>query len=211
MTRLAGVSSLVYSEAEVAKLEQEMADEIEEASAPTAADAPAEYVIPKDIKPEYLAGGGATGGNVTLGANATLTTGSKNTSTTYAGIISGTGSSLTKTGPGTLVLTGVNTYDAGTKINGGVVQTNASGVGSSGSITFGDNMQGWTVQSAKPGALVLTGPTSGPAGTDTAVVDLSADTAGSFSGGLQSTVIYNANSGYRRYLLYQGCFSRWMF
>ena len=62
MTRPAGVSSLVYSEAEVAKLEQEMADEIEEASAPTAADAPAEYVIPKDIKPEYLAGGGATGG-----------------------------------------------------------------------------------------------------------------------------------------------------
>jgi len=61
MTRPAGVSSLVYSEAEVAKLEQEMADEIEEASAPTAADAPAEYVIPKDIKPEYLAGGGATG------------------------------------------------------------------------------------------------------------------------------------------------------
>jgi hypothetical protein len=62
MTRPAGVSSLVYSEAEVAKLEQEMEDEIEEASAPTAADAPAEYVIPKDIKPEYLAGGGATGG-----------------------------------------------------------------------------------------------------------------------------------------------------
>jgi len=62
MTRPAGVSGLVYSEEEVAKLEQEMEDEIAEASAPTAADAPAEYVIPKDIKPEYLAGGGATGG-----------------------------------------------------------------------------------------------------------------------------------------------------
>ncbi len=62
MTRPAGVTSLVYTEAEVAKLEQEMVEEIEEGNAPTAADAPAEYVIPKDIKPEYLAGGGATGG-----------------------------------------------------------------------------------------------------------------------------------------------------
>ncbi len=62
MTRPAGVKSLVYTEEEVAKIEQEMVEEIEEGNAPTAADAPAEYVIPKDIKPEYLAGGGATGG-----------------------------------------------------------------------------------------------------------------------------------------------------
>jgi hypothetical protein len=62
MTRPAGVTSLVYTEEEVAKLEQEMVEEIEEGNAPTAPDAPAEYVIPKDIKPEYLAGGGATGG-----------------------------------------------------------------------------------------------------------------------------------------------------
>ena len=34
-----------------------------------------------------------------------------------------------------------------------------------GSVNFGGNMQGWTVQSSKPGALVLSGPTSGPAGT----------------------------------------------
>ncbi len=62
LTRPAGATSLVYSEEEVAKLEQEMVEEIEEGNAPTAKDAPAEYVIPKDIKPEYLAGGGATGG-----------------------------------------------------------------------------------------------------------------------------------------------------
>ena len=62
MTRPAGVKSLVYTEEEVGKIEQEMVEEIEEGNAPTAADAPAEYVIPKDIKPEYLAGGGATGG-----------------------------------------------------------------------------------------------------------------------------------------------------
>jgi hypothetical protein len=62
MTRPAGVNALVYSEADVTKLEHDMVKEIEEGAAPTAKDAPAEYVIPKDIKPEYLAGGGATGG-----------------------------------------------------------------------------------------------------------------------------------------------------
>lgn len=62
ITRPAGVKSLVYTEEEVAKIEQEMVEEIEEGNAPTPLDAPAEYVIPKDIKPEYLAGGGATGG-----------------------------------------------------------------------------------------------------------------------------------------------------
>jgi hypothetical protein len=62
MTRPAGVTSLVYSDAEVKQLEQAMVQEIEEGQEPTAKDAPAEYVIPKNIKPEYLAGGGATGG-----------------------------------------------------------------------------------------------------------------------------------------------------
>ena len=62
MTRPRGVTGLVYTEEEAAKLEHEMVEEIEEGQAPTAKDAPAAYVIPKDIKPEYLAGGGATGG-----------------------------------------------------------------------------------------------------------------------------------------------------
>lgn len=62
MTRPTGVTSLVYTEAQVKELEQAMVDEIAEGQAPTAKDAPAEYVIPKNIKPEYLAGGGATGG-----------------------------------------------------------------------------------------------------------------------------------------------------
>ena len=56
---------------------------------------------------------------------------------TIGGIISGSGSSLAKTGPGTLVVTGNNTYSGGTFINGGVLQTNSTGLGSSGSITFG--------------------------------------------------------------------------
>ena len=51
-----------------------------------------------------LAGGGATGGNVTLGAG-TLTTGGNNTSTAYAGNISG-GGGLIKTGSGAFTLSG---------------------------------------------------------------------------------------------------------
>jgi len=76
-----------------------------------------------------LAGGGALGGNVTLGANATLTTGSNNTSTTFGGIISGTGTSgLSKNGRGTLTLTGANTYSGATTIDRGtLVGTQNSG------------------------------------------------------------------------------------
>ncbi len=80
--------------------------------------------------------------NVTLG-NATLTTGTDNTSTTFAGIISGTGGSLTKTGTGTMALTGFNTYTGTTAINGGELNVgtaqngNVSGpLGSYGTITF---------------------------------------------------------------------------
>lgn len=52
-----------------------------------------------------------TAGNLTAG-NAT--------STSYSGVISGTGS-LTKTGTGTLTLSGANTYSGGTTISGGML------------------------------------------------------------------------------------------
>ncbi|MGC4016402.1 MAG: autotransporter-associated beta strand repeat-containing protein [Luteolibacter sp.] len=71
-----------------------------------------------------LSGGGASGGNVTLGA-ATLNTGSGNTSTSYSGILSGTGG-FTKTGSGTQTLTGTNTYTGTTTINGGTLAVNGS-------------------------------------------------------------------------------------
>lgn len=73
-----------------------------------------------------LAGGGANGGNVTLGA-ATLTTGGNNTSTTYDGVISGTGGGLTKTGSGTQTLTRANTYTGTTTISAGTLALGSSG------------------------------------------------------------------------------------
>ena len=69
-----------------------------------------------------LTGGGANGGNVTLGA-ATLTVGGDNTSpTAYEGSISGTGA-LTKIGSGALTLSGANGYAGPTTINGGTLQS----------------------------------------------------------------------------------------
>ncbi|MES2660956.1 MAG: autotransporter-associated beta strand repeat-containing protein [Verrucomicrobiota bacterium] len=82
-----------------------------------------------------LAGGGITGGNVTLGA-ATLTTGEANTSTTYAGVISGTGGALVKTGTGTLTLTGVNTYTGDTTVSGGTLAVNGTSIADSGKLVI---------------------------------------------------------------------------
>ena len=73
-----------------------------------------------------LAGGGATGGNVTLGAQ-TLTTGGNNTNTSYAGIISGTSGNLIKTGTGTQTLTATSTYTGSTNVNTGTLALGSTG------------------------------------------------------------------------------------
>jgi outer membrane autotransporter protein len=77
-------------------------------------------------------------GTIDLGGN-NLSAGANNRSTTFSGVISGTGGSLVKTGTGTLTLSGANTYTGGTTVNGGsllVTGSLASGVtiGSSGSL-----------------------------------------------------------------------------
>ncbi len=98
-----------------------------------------------------LGGGGASGGNVTLGAG-TLTLGGNNASTSYAGIISGTGG-LVKTGTGTQTLSGANTYSGTTTIDAGAVRiSNANALGSTAAGTI--------VNSG--GALELTGGISIP-------------------------------------------------
>ncbi len=71
-----------------------------------------------------LAGGGTSGGNVTL-QGFTLTSGGANTDTTYSGVISGSGS-LVKTGSGTLTLANANLYAGSTAIKNGVISLGIS-------------------------------------------------------------------------------------
>ncbi len=64
-----------------------------------------------------------------------LTTGGNNASTTYSGVLSGTGASLTKNGSGTLTLSGPNTYTGGTFLNVGTVAINNGSALGSGTLT----------------------------------------------------------------------------
>ena len=96
-----------------------------------------------------LTGGGALGGNGTLGA-ATLTIGSDGTSPgTYAGIIDGTGA-IIKSGIGALTLSGANIFSGGTTLSAGQLNiNNLTAIGSGAlSITGGttiDNTSGGAI------------------------------------------------------------------
>lgn len=76
-----------------------------------------------------LAGGGSLGGNVTLGANGSLTVGANNASTSYGGVISGSnsGASLTKIGTGALSLGGVSTFTGATAVSAGTLGLTGNG------------------------------------------------------------------------------------
>ena len=69
----------------------------------------------------------AGAGEVRLGG-ATLTVGGDNSSTAFAGIVTGTGASgLTKVGTGTLTLSGANTYTGLTTVNAGTLSLTSTG------------------------------------------------------------------------------------
>lgn len=80
-----------------------------------------------------LAGGGLSGGNVSLGG-ATLTTGGDNTDTTYGGAISGLGA-FVKIGTGKQILTGANTYGGTTTVNAGILVINGNNIAATGVVT----------------------------------------------------------------------------
>lgn len=68
----------------------------------------------------------AGNGGVDLGAGE-LTTGGNGDDTLFSGVISGTGT-MTKTGTGTMILMGINTYTGATTVDGGILQSGASEV-----------------------------------------------------------------------------------
>jgi len=90
-------------------------------------------VLSNNLSIGSLAG---TGGSVDLGGSQLLTTGGDNTSTTYSGVISGSGGQLTKEGTGTFNLTGNNTYSGVTTVNAGTLQIGNGGT--SGSLGSGN-------------------------------------------------------------------------
>ncbi|NKJ47373.1 hypothetical protein CIC12_11580, partial [Burkholderia sp. SG-MS1] len=108
----------------------------------------------------------AGAGNVTLGT-ATLTAGGDNTSTTYSGVLSGTGG-LSKTGSGSLTLSGSNTYTGLTTISAGTLQIGDGGttgsivgdVTDNGMLAF-DRSDAWTLGGVISGTGTVTQTGSG--------------------------------------------------
>ncbi len=82
-----------------------------------------------------IAGGGLTGGNISLGT-ATLTTGGDNSNTSFDGIISGTSGSIVKAGSGSFTLTNANTYTGGTTLNAGTLNINNAAALGTGTFTI---------------------------------------------------------------------------
>lgn len=125
-----------------------------------------------------LAGGGATGGNVTLGAAGSLATGYNNTSTSFGGIISGGTAgvnNLVKIGTGTQTLTGVNTF-------AGNVLIGNNGGQSGGGLTLGTG-----------GALSDTTAVRN-AGYNTVFTVNSTDTIGALTGSVNTSLVLGAGA-----------------
>lgn len=112
-----------------------------------------------------LAGGGALGGNVTLGSG-TLTTGGDGTSTAFAGAISG-GGNLVKTGFGTFTLnaaqsfTGTTTVDAGSLLVNNTLASSTVTVANAATLGGTGTLAGTTTISSGGNLSPATGTTAG--------------------------------------------------
>ncbi|AWM37417.1 Extracellular serine protease precursor [Gemmata obscuriglobus] len=141
-------------------------------TAPVTVSAGATLALSADEGIGSLAGAG----NVTLGVNF-LTAGGDNTSTTFSGVISGTGA-LTKDGTGTLTLSGANTYTGTTTVSAGTL-----------SVAADANLGVGTVTLAAGTTLAVTGATT----IDNAVALSGAATVDTSAAVTLSGVISGAN------------------
>ncbi|MDD5579879.1 MAG: Ig-like domain-containing protein [Methylobacter sp.] len=137
-----------------------------------------------------LAGGGETIGSLSGAGNIVLTlyrltAGGDNTSTTFSGVISGSGSGISKTGTGMLTLTGANTYTGATTVSaGGLTLSGGSAIADSSAVTVASGAT--VVLSANETIGSLSGAGSVALGANT----LSAggnNTSTSFSGAIGGT------------------------
>jgi len=122
---------------------------------------------------------GVSGSTVNIGAK-NLNVGSDNSSTAYAGIISGiVGGGLTKSGSGTFTLSGNNTYLGSTAVQAGTLLVNGNQSNATGAVT------------------VASGATLGGSGTVGGATTISGNHSPGNSAGVQtisSDLTYNANS-----------------
>lgn len=138
-----------------------------------------------------LASNGSLGkGNVTLGA-ATLTTGGNNSSTSFGGVIAGTGG-ITKTGSGTQTLSGTNTYTGATTISAGtlLLRATTNNIASSGTITV--NNATLDVSNISSGFALASGQTLMGSGTITGAFTV-ASGATLAIGNSPGTMTFNSN------------------
>jgi fibronectin-binding autotransporter adhesin len=122
-------------------------------------------------------GGATIGANLALGGNRTFTidssSGSSGADLSISGVVSGTGFGITKTGAGTMVVSGTNTYTGTNIINGGTVQISTDrnlgavpGVVTANSITLG----GGTLQTTANATLSSNRGTTLTAATDSNII-----------------------------------------
>lgn len=126
-----------------------------------------------DLTTGSLAGDGSVSLSSALG-NHVLTSGADNSSTTFSGVLSGTGS-LTKSGTGTFNLAGINTYTGNTVIDNGLLNVNGL-IASATTI----NTQGTLGGSGTVGSISLNGGTLAP-GNSIGTLNVSGDL--DFTGG----------------------------